>query len=232
MVAKATAYLWRFSAWRFAVATDHRPLTTAFLHFLCTLCGEYAAPSLYIFSRRFHEPEFSPLTKVLSHVPEDSCTSSFTSNSVVALFLSCTKNTELTRRRFPRTFGFALSKKIIDAAIVIGTQPWKIYKIKTKAIGTMNSPDSWITYRTRFLVKAKQLTSSFTDALGRRHCGRKGDYLAEFSDGILRILSREFFEDVYVPLLADQSQQQANRAISTIALTQPLPWKSDASMPH
>ncbi|MFY9912394.1 MAG: hypothetical protein WCF22_02265 [Candidatus Sulfotelmatobacter sp.] len=94
--------------------------------------------------------------------------------------------------------------------------------------------DSWITYRTRFLVKAKQLTSSFsfTDALGRRHSGRKGDYLAEFSDGILRILSREFFEDVYVPLLADQSQQQANRAISTIALPHPLPWKSSASVPH
>jgi hypothetical protein len=64
----------------------------------------------------------------------------------------------------------------------------------------------WITYRTRFLVKAKQLTSSlsFTDALGRLHSGRKGDYLVESSDGILRIAPRQIFEDIYVPFLADQ----------------------------
>jgi hypothetical protein len=64
---------------------------------------------------------------------------------------------------------------------------------------------SWITYRTRFLVKAKQLTSSltFTDALGRLHSGRKGDYLVESSDGVLRIAPRQIFEDIYVPLLAE-----------------------------
>jgi|SRR5579863_5179241 len=64
----------------------------------------------------------------------------------------------------------------------------------------------WITYRTRFLVKAKQLTSSltFTDVLGRLHSGRKGDYLVESSDGVLRIAPRQIFEDIYVPLLADQ----------------------------
>jgi len=58
----------------------------------------------------------------------------------------------------------------------------------------------WKTYRTRFLVKAKKLNSnlSFTDALGREHCGRKGDYLVEFSDGAVRITPRHFFEDVYV----------------------------------
>lgn len=62
--------------------------------------------------------------------------------------------------------------------------------------------DSWITYRTRFLVKARQLTTSLTfiDTLGRQHSGHKGDYLAEFCDGVLRIISREFFEDVYVPM--------------------------------
>ncbi|MFZ0321788.1 MAG: hypothetical protein WAL56_21875 [Candidatus Sulfotelmatobacter sp.] len=64
----------------------------------------------------------------------------------------------------------------------------------------------WITYRTRFLVKANQLTSSltFTDALGRQHSGRKGDYLVESSDGVLSIAPRQIFEDIYVPLLADQ----------------------------
>jgi hypothetical protein len=63
-------------------------------------------------------------------------------------------------------------------------------------------PSEWKTYRTRFLVKAKKLTSSFsfTDSLGREHCGRKGDYLVEFSDGAVRIAPRHFFEDVYVPV--------------------------------
>ena len=100
----------------------------------------------------------------------------------------------------------------------------------------MNAADSWTTYRTRFLVKAKQLTTNFTftDALGRQHSGLKGDYLAEFSDSVLRILSREFFEDVYVPLLADQSQQPTNTRISTMTLPQQLAaaWKSGASVPH
>jgi hypothetical protein len=69
----------------------------------------------------------------------------------------------------------------------------------------------WSTYRTRFLVNAKQLTTSltFTDALGRPHSGRKGDYLVE-SDGVLRIQPRHIFEDVYVPLEAtpgDSSNQ-------------------------
>jgi hypothetical protein len=65
----------------------------------------------------------------------------------------------------------------------------------------------WKTYRTRFLVKAKKLDStlSFTDPLGREHCGHKGDYLVQFSDGIRRIAPRHFFEDVYVPMaMADE----------------------------
>jgi hypothetical protein len=68
----------------------------------------------------------------------------------------------------------------------------------------MKAPKPWITYRTRFLVQAKQLNSSltFTDVLGRSHSGRKGDYLVESSDGVLRIASRQIFEDVYVPLLS------------------------------
>jgi hypothetical protein len=60
----------------------------------------------------------------------------------------------------------------------------------------------WKTYRTRFLVQAKQLSStlSFTDHLGRQHCGRKGDYLVESSDGVITIAPRRIFEDVYVPI--------------------------------
>jgi hypothetical protein len=71
----------------------------------------------------------------------------------------------------------------------------------------MKAMNPWITYRTRFLVKAKQLTSSlaFTDVLGRQHSGRKGDYLVETSDGVLRIAPRQIFEDIYVPLLAGET---------------------------
>src|SRR5215831_17682085 len=60
----------------------------------------------------------------------------------------------------------------------------------------------WKTYRTRFLVKAKQLNASFsfTDHLGRQHCGRKGDYLVESCDGVLSIAPRRIFEDIYVPM--------------------------------
>lgn len=60
--------------------------------------------------------------------------------------------------------------------------------------------EQWKTYRTRFLVKAKQLNSglSFIDHLGRQHCGRKGDYLVESCDGVLSIAPKQIFEDIYV----------------------------------
>ena len=63
-------------------------------------------------------------------------------------------------------------------------------------------PGQWKTYRTRFLVKAKQLSSSlsFIDHLGRQHCGRKGDYLVESSDGVISIAPRQIFEDIYVQM--------------------------------
>jgi hypothetical protein len=59
---------------------------------------------------------------------------------------------------------------------------------------------NWNTYRTRFLVRAQQLTEplAFTDPLGREHHGRPGDYLVQSSEGLLRIAPREIFEDVYV----------------------------------
>lgn len=69
----------------------------------------------------------------------------------------------------------------------------------------------WKTYRTRFLVKAKQLNSnfSFIDALGRQHCGRKGDYLVESSDGVISITPRRIFEDIYVPMMSAEPVSQA-----------------------
>jgi hypothetical protein len=58
----------------------------------------------------------------------------------------------------------------------------------------------WTVYRTRFLVRARQLDSplSFVDALGREHSGRTGDYLVESPDGTRRIAPKEIFEDIYV----------------------------------
>ena len=60
----------------------------------------------------------------------------------------------------------------------------------------------WTVYRTRFLVRARQLTEPlvFTDALGREQSGRPGDYLVESSEGIRRITTQALFEDIYVPL--------------------------------
>lgn len=62
--------------------------------------------------------------------------------------------------------------------------------------------EEWKTYRTRFLVKAKQLSSnlSFIDNLGRQHSGRKGDYLVESSEGVITITPRQIFEDIYVAM--------------------------------
>ena len=62
--------------------------------------------------------------------------------------------------------------------------------------------EEWKSYRTRFLVNAKQLNStiSFVDHLGRQHHGRKGDYLVESSDGVVSVAPRRIFEDIYVPM--------------------------------
>ena len=73
----------------------------------------------------------------------------------------------------------------------------------------------WKTYRTRFLIQAKQLSSSlsFVDHLGRQHCGRKGDYLVESFDGVLSIAPRQIFEDIYVAmgLAPDPSDTQPHK---------------------
>ena len=80
----------------------------------------------------------------------------------------------------------------------------------------------WKTYRTRFLIKAKQLNSSltFTDHLGRQHCGRKGDYLVESCDGVLSIAPRRIFEDIYVlmGLIPDPNRQRSNQEDEPVSL--------------
>lgn len=60
----------------------------------------------------------------------------------------------------------------------------------------------WNIYRTRFLIRAQQLTAplTFTDVLGREHSGVAGDYLIESSDGSRRIAPRLIFEDIYVAM--------------------------------
>ncbi len=81
----------------------------------------------------------------------------------------------------------------------------------------MNFESPWTVYRTRFLVRARQLTEPlvFTDALGREQSGSPGDYLVESSDGITRITAQAIFEDVYVPLAP--TQYQTNGAAGTLA---------------
>ncbi len=84
----------------------------------------------------------------------------------------------------------------------------------------MNPESQWTVYRTRFLVRARQLTEPlvFTDALGREQSGRPGDYLVESSDGISRITTQAIFEDIYVPLATRQYQSDE----ATTVLTRPL----------
>jgi hypothetical protein len=101
----------------------------------------------------------------------------------------------------------------------------------------MKAANPWITYRTRFLVKARQLTASFTfsDVLGRQHSGRKGDYLVESSDGVLRIAPRQIFEDIYVPLLSGETPEQ-QESLPTLSLPlhltrkSPQPYRSGRSL--
>lgn len=66
----------------------------------------------------------------------------------------------------------------------------------------MNSEGQWTVYRTRFLVRARELTEPliFIDTLGREQSGEAGDYLVESSDGVRRVTTKAIFEDIYVAL--------------------------------
>lgn len=86
-------------------------------------------------------------------------------------------------------------------------------------------PDDWKTYRTRFVVRAKQLTQPFTfiDINGHEHHGRPGDYVIESRDG-LRISRREIFEDVYVAM-------EAAGSIPSRSLSRVQPLANTANLP-
>lgn len=66
----------------------------------------------------------------------------------------------------------------------------------------------WKIYRTRYLVRATQLTETTVvlDEVGRFQTGQPGDYLVECSDGTHRISPRHVFEDVYVEMCGDPAQ--------------------------
>jgi hypothetical protein len=73
----------------------------------------------------------------------------------------------------------------------------------------------WKTYRTRFLVRARQLSepAAIVDASGREQVGNPGDYLVECSDGSKRIAPRHIFEDIYVEMeRADAAAPTLGRA--------------------
>ena len=89
---------------------------------------------------------------------------------------------------------------------------------------------TWKIYRTRFLIKAQQLTQPlvFVDTLGREHRGEPGDYLVESSDGSRRIAPRLIFEDVYVAMgPADQQWPSALQPTATL----PAPKRRIAPRP-
>ena len=142
-------------------------------------------------------------------------------------FLNCTKNTELTRGHFKRTVTFALHKKI--HLVLAGKPVWIAFNHQSSKTATSRhwqmKLEEWKTYRTRFLVKAKQLSSNltFVDHLGRQHCGRKGDYLVESFDGVLSIAPRRIFEDIYVLMSAPDSL--ANEAAMTEPKLDRLPFE-------
>lgn len=93
----------------------------------------------------------------------------------------------------------------------------------------MNDENDWTVYRTRFLVRARQLTDSlkFTDALGRQHCGEPGDYLVEIFDGLLSITPRKFFEDIYVALHPYSGNSETSNPVSQPAVTGRIPDNAD-----
>ena len=92
---------------------------------------------------------------------------------------------------------------------------------------------SWKIYRTRFLIKARQLTEPmvFVDALGREHRGQAGDYLVESSDGSRRIAPRLIFEDVYVAMgsVNQRWTTPLDPAISVSSLKRRAPHRPVAS---
>jgi len=76
----------------------------------------------------------------------------------------------------------------------------------------MKAESTWTIYRSRFVVRARQLTEClvFTDALGREHSGQPGDYLVESLEGLRCIRPQAQFESIYLPL--QESPRPTSRA--------------------
>jgi hypothetical protein len=112
-------------------------------------------------------------------------------------FRNCTKIRGLTASLITRRF-FSPSRNNSSQPNCIADRD-AISKI-SQGWNKVRKESEWQVYRTRFLIRARQLTGplQFRDALGREHRGQRGDYLVESSDGTQRIAPREIFEDVYV----------------------------------
>ena len=124
-------------------------------------------------------------------------------------FSHCTILMELTGRRSAIRFVLNVPSKFRQQAKLISE---RIHQLQKSGDRHFNPPSprfgyhvkkiftDWKIYRTRFLVRAQQLDQalSFTDALGREHRGRIGDYLVESADGTRSITPRAIFEDIYV----------------------------------
>jgi hypothetical protein len=136
-----------------------------------------------------------------------------------AVFLNCTKNTELTPARFTRTVTLAFIKNFVRSGRASVRNRNQASRQFTQSGRRHMKSEQWKSYRTRFLVKAKQLSSSlsFVDHLGRQHCGRKGDYLVESSDGVLSIAPRRIFEDIYVLMSTNMSNSTSSNLSNPVS---------------
>ena len=106
----------------------------------------------------------------------------------------------LTERRFVFAHGAIFSLPVTSCRPKMGPVNFPSPMAKTHEEKEMSA--EWNIYRTRFLIRAKQLTEPmvFIDFLGREHCGVPGDYLVESLDGTRRIAPRKIFEDIYVAM--------------------------------
>jgi hypothetical protein len=98
--------------------------------------------------------------------------------------------------------------QIIETSTKISPSPKGGSQVKTT---NEKKTNEWKVYRTRFLVRAKQLNARivFTDVLGREHRGEPGDYLIEFCDGTTRVASKGIFEDIYVAMPSAYQNRKA-----------------------
>jgi len=123
----------------------------------------------------------------------------------------CTKVVELTATFSTSKFLFAFTHSRFSSKVAASSES-NFRRVVEQITSILPPPKrldyvrkasaAWKLYRTRFLIRAKQLTEpfDFVDGLGREHRGQKGDYLVESSDGTQRIAKKEIFEDIYVAM--------------------------------